>query len=1010
MKTLALLFGLGLIVACDPGGPTFEVAEATSALSASERRERAGVIRDTYAGQGITSGWLAAGLADAETMMTHCRNGETPYWERNGCSGPHSDYCGGPVLAGAGDGPCSARQGGLGMFQFDAGDFDDTLARDGNHVLDLQGNIRQSVVFVLDMIVRSPYVEGVRTREEAVAWMNSIDSPSHPQFAKWVETVTHLYNGCRPGWTCYSERYGRYRDFARNMYTEMGAAFWTTSATPIDEGTVDPRVPPAPVPSGPTVADGIRQNRGSCSTVGFEALSRQLAQHQTCMFPGQFVEVRHANISATSGRVHLFMVPESANALMRIADSTALRVNSAFRPVSDQLALQRRGGCGAVAAPGRSNHNGGRAVDVDNWSSVRTAMSRGGFRWYGAGDEVHFDGPGPDQRSRSVTAFQNLWNLNNPGDRIAEDGAYGPQTEARLLRTPMSGFRTTACGSTTPEPAPGEPTPMPVDPASCGDLIPCLEGLGGLACFDEHADILSCGHRSGGVACFEPCGGAPMVCDAALECWRGGGGGACFQPSRCEPDMAGVEPEPEPEPTEPAEPPPACGDYRIASQGLGLRHVAFLLACASNREEIARLHREGTGSILQLAPEHAALLAELTPGHGRVDHVYVRGGGTEEPLVVFVFAGKYSGMLEGDVPWNAGARMVLGYALDALPQPHLETLSAVVVDLVRSGTRLTWRLPTPFAESDLDERVSEAMTSSSARVATDPVGYAMLFTDAALASRGIAALDLNRELGAQMEVSAHGAAGASAFPSDLGGLGFEPCRVLDVAVPFCATPSGEAEDYLGRSDEGGPLGFVGTLYQHAVGATEVLREDATYQRGAPHESLYGVAGSAAIGAQGAAACSKWALCGNEPSDADRDGVTWLPPEALEARAGTADAMGEETVNDCSDINPANVDGSCANPEEDPCSVHTDCGSCNEAVGCGFCAGSGECVSDRNRATCEGDWQGSPSACVDCSTFSECGGCVANGFCGWCPGMGCLNDHSEAAIACGETYEVQMCGG
>ncbi len=1015
MKRRAWSLALIAAFACDAGGPTFDVADATSALSAGERRTRAGRIRDLYAAQGITSGWLAAGLADAETMMTHCRNGETPYWEGAGCSGPHSDYCGGPVLAGSGDGPCADREGGLGMFQFDAGDFDDTLARDGRHVLDLDGNIRQSVVFVLDMIQRSPYTRGIRTREDAVRWMNAIDSPSHPEFDNWVKTVTHLYNGCRPGWACWSERYGRYGSFARNMYTEMGPSFWRDGEPlgSLDEGTVDPRVPPAPVPSGPTVADAIRQNRGSCSTVGFERLSRQLAQHQACMFPGQFVEVRHPNVTATSGRVHLFMVPESAAALGRVADGTPLRVNSAFRPVSDQIALLRRGGCGAVASPGRSNHNGGRAVDVDNWSAVRGAMSRGGFRWYGPGDEVHFDGPGPDQRARSVRAFQNLWNLNNPGDPIAEDGVYGPQVEASLLRTPMAGFSRTACGGALPEPRADEPTPMPVDPAACDGLIPCLEGLGGFACFDEHPDVLACGQHGGGVACFEPCGGAPEVCPEVLECWRSSGGGSCFRPERCASGMGEVEPEPS-EP-EPAEPPPACGDYRLAAEGLGLRQVAFLLACASNPAEVARLHREGTGAILPLAPEHAALLPTLTPWHGRVDHVYVRGGGSEEPLVVFVFARAYSGMLEADVPWSAAGRAALGYALDALPQPHLEELATGVVDFVRSGASLRWRLPTPFAESELDERVVDATTRSTARVVTDPAGYAMLFTDAALASRGVGALELAREVGAQLEVSARGVAGASAFPGELSGIGFESCRVLDVAVPFCATASGEPEDYLGRSGDGGPLGFVGTLYQHAVGATEVLREDATYQRGAPHESLYGPAGSASIGAQGAAACSKWALCGNEPSDADRDGVTWLPREVLERRAETGASGGgvgaeAERDNDCSDLNPANADGSCWTTDADPCEVHTECGACNDAIGCGFCAASGECMSDSRRATCEGDWQGSPSACVDCSALTACGACVANGFCGWCPGMGCLNDHSEAAIACGEAYEVQTCGG
>jgi hypothetical protein len=45
----------------------------------------------------------------------------------------------------------------------------------------------------------------------------------------------------------------------------------------------------------------------------------------------------------------------------------------------------------------------------------------------------------------SVLAFQRLWNRNNPKDRLAEDGAYGPQTEARLARAPSAGFAIGAC-------------------------------------------------------------------------------------------------------------------------------------------------------------------------------------------------------------------------------------------------------------------------------------------------------------------------------------------------------------------------------------------------------------------------------------------------------------------------------------------------------------------------------------------------------------------------------------
>lgn len=56
-------------------------------------------------------------------------------------------------------------------------------------------------------------------------------------------------------------------------------------------------------------------------------------------------------------------------------------------------------------------------------------------------DPVHFDHTAsPDGRGQDVLAFQRLWNRNNPADHIAEDGDYGPQTEARLRKSPATGF------------------------------------------------------------------------------------------------------------------------------------------------------------------------------------------------------------------------------------------------------------------------------------------------------------------------------------------------------------------------------------------------------------------------------------------------------------------------------------------------------------------------------------------------------------------------------------------
>lgn len=96
----------------------------------------------------------------------------------------------------------------------------------------------------------------------------------------------------------------------------------------------------------------------------------------------------------------------------------------------------------------------GTAVDLGNWSQARSAMLRAGCRHpYPGTDDVHFDCPGADRRSDSVRTFQRLWNVNNPSDRLTEDGAYGPMTESRLGRAPAAGFARNGCDTTPPTPA-----------------------------------------------------------------------------------------------------------------------------------------------------------------------------------------------------------------------------------------------------------------------------------------------------------------------------------------------------------------------------------------------------------------------------------------------------------------------------------------------------------------------------------------------------------------------------
>lgn len=227
------------------------VASVAAELTASQRVTRSAVIRDTAAAEGLANGLLLAGIALAETGMAHCWSEAT--WA---CQGPSSSSCGGgPVIAGAADGPCSDRQGGLGMFQFDAGNFDDTLAREGDRVLTLEGNIQAAVDFVVSMVIRSTYVAGVDNREQALAWMNTV-RVGGPGYHEWLQTVTHYYNGCVPGrCSVYESRYAHYDDAHRQILGETGDAFW-----------YDGVVVPVCEPIGP--GGGVIEETGRCFTAG----------------------------------------------------------------------------------------------------------------------------------------------------------------------------------------------------------------------------------------------------------------------------------------------------------------------------------------------------------------------------------------------------------------------------------------------------------------------------------------------------------------------------------------------------------------------------------------------------------------------------------------------------------------------------------------------------------------------------------------------------------------------
>lgn len=213
-----------LLQACaDPcADPEPMVRGQISQLSLEERQDVSERIRAVVEQRGITNPLLFAGIASAETHMSHCWRDAT--WA---CEGPPSEDCdGGPVIAGAGDGPCEERRGGLGMFQFDAGTYEDTLAREGTRILSIDGNIEAAIDFVLDMVQRSDYVSGVFSEEDAIAWLNRV-RPYDGDYDLWIQTVVRYFNGCNPDrCSAWEDKVQHYDEHLIARYEELGDAFW----------------------------------------------------------------------------------------------------------------------------------------------------------------------------------------------------------------------------------------------------------------------------------------------------------------------------------------------------------------------------------------------------------------------------------------------------------------------------------------------------------------------------------------------------------------------------------------------------------------------------------------------------------------------------------------------------------------------------------------------------------------------------------------------------------------
>ncbi|WP_043395009.1 hypothetical protein, partial [Archangium violaceum] len=231
-RLLSCVLGLVLVAGCGPVDevPSEEPGRIEAELSVTQQRARCDAIKSTTSPKGITNPLVYAAVAYQETGLAHCWSEAT--WA---CQGPYSSSCGGPVIAGSGDGACSLQQGGLGMYQLDSGTYSQTIAQHGNRVLELGGNIDIGTNFIVYKVRHCPNTPNFNSDAEVISWINSATYGT-ANYDTFMAAMAWCYNGCAPTATGCSHATikQKYKDAATYLLNTFGSSYWASPAgTPL---------------------------------------------------------------------------------------------------------------------------------------------------------------------------------------------------------------------------------------------------------------------------------------------------------------------------------------------------------------------------------------------------------------------------------------------------------------------------------------------------------------------------------------------------------------------------------------------------------------------------------------------------------------------------------------------------------------------------------------------------------------------------------------------------------